>query len=333
MKKTLAIVILTWNDYKNTTKCLNSIINQLDQNKKVFLVDNDSSEFYFNKTIKWLNKKYKTKVYKKIFNKINKLPKLIFSKTSIFIKKNKKNLGCGLGHNTGYKFALKNNFEFVARIDNDMIVPKEFFNKILKNFNNKNIQAVSPKILYTKYPTLIWWMGANIGHNLKFDTHMRNYPHGLKDSKNYIGSVDTDAVAGCASIMRVARLKKAGLSDKDFFYGPEDIELSRRLFTKKGSLIVDRDIKIYHSVTQSFVKLNKRKIYYEYKYRLLLIKKIGTFMDKFIGYIFSFTKSLMYFVFFFKRKQRNKLIPVFHAWKDFYLNRFGDYDREVKPRF
>ena len=47
--------------------------------------------------------------------------------------------------------------------------------------------------------------------------------------------------------------------------------------------------------------LNKRKIYYEYKYRLLLIKKIGTFMDKFIGYIFSFTKSLMYFVFFFKR--------------------------------
>ena len=50
MKKTL-VIILTWNDYKNTTKCLNSIINQLDQNKKVFLVDNDSSNFILTKLL------------------------------------------------------------------------------------------------------------------------------------------------------------------------------------------------------------------------------------------------------------------------------------------
>ena len=48
MKKTLAIVILTWNDHKNTIKCLKSIINQLKKDKKIFLVDNNSSEKFFN---------------------------------------------------------------------------------------------------------------------------------------------------------------------------------------------------------------------------------------------------------------------------------------------
>ncbi len=333
MKKTLAIVILTWNDYKNTIKCLNSIINQLDLDKKIFLVDNNSSEFYFNKTIKWLNKKYKNKVYKKIFNEIHKIPKLILSKKSIFIIKNKNNLGCGYGHNTGYRFALKNKFKFIARIDNDMIVPKKFFTQILENFAVQQIQAISPKILYTKFPNLIWWMGANIGHNLKFDRHMRNYPHAIEDDKKYSGLVETDAIAGCASIMRASRLKKVGLSDKDFFYGPEDIELSKRLFTKKGSLIVDRNIKIFHSVTQSFVNLEKRKIYYEFKYKLLLIKKIGSISDKFIGYTFCSIKTFLYLIFFFKFKHRNKIMPVLKAWKDFLLNNLGDFDRKNKQPF
>tara|TARA_A100001015_G_scaffold96650_1_gene107318 strand:- start:489 stop:1490 length:1002 start_codon:yes stop_codon:yes gene_type:complete len=333
MKKTLAIVILTWNDYKNTIKCLNSIINQLDQNKKIFLVDNNSSNLIFNDTIKWLKKKCKNKVHNKILKKIDKIPGKILSKKSIFIIKNKNNLGCGLGHNTGYKFALKNNFEFIARIDNDMIVPKNFFKKILKNFSTKHIQAISPKILYTINPKMIWWMGTSIGHSLKFDKHMRNYPHGLMDNRKFGGLIETDAIAGCASIMRTSRLKKIGLSDKDFFYGPEDVEFSRRIFTSRGSLIVDRNIKIYHSVTQSFINLNKRKIYYEYKYRLLLIKKIGSTMDKLIGYTFLFIKFLLYILFSFKEKHKYKLRPVSLAWKDFFLNRFGKYDRQIKSPF
>lgn len=329
MKKTLAIVILTWNDHKNTIKCIKSIINQLEKDKKIFLVDNNSSEKIFYQTINWLKKNYKKKFYNKFFSKIEKISDFVLSSKSIFIIRNRNNLGCGYGHNTGYKIALKNNFEFIARIDNDMIVPRKFFNKILRNFSVKKIQAISPKILYTKFPNMIWWMGTNIGHNLKFDRHMRNYPHGLKDNKIYNGIIETDAIAGCASIMRSSRLRKIGLSDKDFFYGPEDIEFSKRIYSTKGSLVVDRNIKIFHSVTQSFVNFNERKIYYEYKYRLLLIKKIGTTMDKIVGYIFSLMKSFLYLSIAFKKKHRLKLRPVFLAWRDFFLKRYGEYDRKI----
>ena len=325
MKKTLAIVVLTWNDFFNTTKCIKSIYPQLDDTTKLILVDNDSDEKIYNKTINWIKNKYKNN-----YLHLKKKSKFSQYKKKIIILRNNKNLGCGFGHNSGYEFAIRNNFEFVARVDNDMLVPRKFFIKILKNFNNNIIQGVSPKILYTHNPKLIWWMGTKIGNSLKTQTHMRDYPYGLKDNKKYSGIINTDAIAGCASVMRGSRLKKAGFSDRDFFYGPEDVELSRRIFTVEGSLIVDRDLKILHSVTQSFVNLNKRRIYFEYKYRLVLIKKIGTLFDKIFGYSFSIIKFLLYVALAFKKKHRIKIQPVFFSLMHFYQNKLGDFDRKYK---
>jgi GT2 family glycosyltransferase len=326
MKKTLAIVVLTWNDFFNTTKCIKSIYPQLDDTTKLILVDNDSDEKIYNKTINWIKKRYKN-------DYLHQKKKSKFSqyKKKIIILRNNKNLGCGFGHNSGYEFAIRNNFEFVARVDNDMLVPRKFFIKILKNFNNNIIQGVSPKILYTHNPKLIWWMGTKIGNSLKTQTHMRDYPYGLKDNKKYSGIINTDAIAGCASIMRASRLKKVGLSDKDFFYGPEDIEFSRRIYNKPGSLIVDRNIKIYHAVTQSFKPQHAfRRKYFEHKYRLLLINKIGTYSDKIIGYSISIIKFFLYCVFSFKQKQRKKIRPVLKSLIDFFIfKRYGDFDREI----
>ena len=130
--------------------------------------------------------------------------------------------------------------------------------------------------------------------------------------------VSTDAICGCCSIYKANILKKSGLGDEDFFYGPEDIEFSKRIYLRKGSLMVDRNIKIFHSVTQSFINLEERKIYYEYKYRLLLIKKIGTTMDKVIGYFFSIIKSLLYILISFKKKTQSKVTSSFFSLVRFY---------------
>ena len=78
MKKTLAIVILTWNDHKNTIKCLKSIINQLKKDKKIILVDNNSSEKFFNKTINWLNKNYKKRFIERFSTKLRRFQNLFY---------------------------------------------------------------------------------------------------------------------------------------------------------------------------------------------------------------------------------------------------------------
>ena len=327
MKNTLAIVVLTWNDFDNTKNCIKSIYPQLNKKTKLILVDNNSDNKIYSKTINWLKKKYKNNYINLEYNR-----KFDFKK-NIIVLRNSKNLGCGFGHNTGYKFSIKNNFEFIARIDNDMVVEKKFFSNLLNHFKNPDVLGVSPKIMYKFSPKKIWWMGTTIGNSLKLQTHMRDYSYGLLDNKRINGIIETDAIAGCASIMRTSRLKKVGLSDRDFFYGPEDVEFSRRIYDNPGSLIVDRNIKIFHAVTQSFVNFSRRRIYFEYKYRLVLIKKIGTFQDKFFGYAISFIKFLLYCCLFMVKRHRVKIVPVFFAIKHFFEKKLGDYDRKVGPIF
>ncbi len=321
IEKKLLVVILTWNDYKNTIKCLESASNIQEKNIFFLLVDNNSTD----KSIANIKKNFK-------FQDVAIKKYLEFKSKFLFLK-NPINLGCGAGHNSGYEFAIKNDFEYVARIDNDMEFQKNFFKENLKLLDeNLNIQALSPKIMYYFNPKQIWWMGCKIGNSLKFQTHMRDYPYHLDDKPQYKGLKTTDAIAGCASIMRTSRLKKVGLSDIDFFYGPEDVEFSFRLKTKNNdnSLIVNLDSKIYHKVTQSFGEsLTYRKIYFEYKYRLLLLNKIGSFTDKLFGYTISLTKYLGYCLFFFKPNHRRKIRPVSSAIIDYFLfKRLGSFDRK-----
>ena len=72
--------------------------------------------------------------------------------------------------------------------------------------------------------------------------------------------------------------------DEEFFFGPEDMELSYRL-KKYGDLMVNLDVVTYHKVAKSalITGMNKRK-YYETKGFLIFIKKTGNFLDKFVGY-------------------------------------------------
>jgi GT2 family glycosyltransferase len=318
MKKKLLVVVLMWNDYKNTEKCIKCC---LKHSKKYdiyyLLIDNNSSDGSYKKLINKYN-------FLEIKNK--KFIKLPQKKISI---KNNINLGCGAGHNPGYQFGIKNDFEYIARIDNDMLFRNKFFNENIELLDkNRNINAISPKILYQNKKKIIWWKGTKIGKNLKFQSYMRDYPYNLKDSYKFTGTVETDAIAGCASIMRVSRIKKIGLSDKEFFYGPEDIEFSRRIYEKKGSLMVNLYSKIYHKIAESFKnKLMDRRLYFHTKYNLLLLKKIGTKSDKLFGYTISIIKLMIYIFLLFSKKQRNKIIPVIKAYRDFFIfNRFAKYD-------
>ena len=329
MKNSIAIIVLTWNDYNNTVECIKSIAPHLNKNTKLFLIDNNSNLKIYKKLLRWISKNYK-KNYLNLNLKKNIKKNLVKINQNIFSFQNNKNLGCGLGHNIGYKFALNNNFKFIARIDNDMVIKdKFFFKKILKNFNNPRVQCVSPKIMYFNQPNNIWWRGTYIGNSLKFQTHMRDYKYGEIDNEKIRGVINTDAVAGCASVMRGFALKKSGLSDPDFFYGPEDVEFSQRIKNKtKGLLKVDLNLKIYHKVTQSCRSNSYRRIYFEYKYRLLLINKIGNIYDKLFGYSVSIIKYLVYCILFLSNKHKNKIEPVGKALIDYFiLNRLGKFDR------
>ena len=129
-------------------------------------MDNNSEKKYSLKVLNWLKKNNK-----KIIN-VNKkryeYEKFGSSKICFYIK-NKFNYGCGLGHNPGYQFCIDNNLKYIARIDNDMIVPSNTIKNLIIRFEKNNlINGISPKIMFAQRPNLIWWRGSKIGNNLKF---------------------------------------------------------------------------------------------------------------------------------------------------------------------
>ncbi len=325
-KKKIGIVVLFWNDYEKTIDCIKSIYEQKNFQYTLILVDNNSQKKYSNKIFKWLknNKKKVINVNKKKYEE-NKFGS---SKICFYIK-NKFNYGCGLGHNPGYQFCIDNNLKYTARIDNDMVVPPNTIKNLVNRLErNKSINGISPKIMFVKKPTFIWWRGSEVGNNLKFQRNCASYSaNGHLDDKKFRGMIKTDAISGCASIMKTERLKRIGLSDPDFFYGEEDIELSYRLSESKESLWADLDEKIYHHVSETVGKNWAKNIYYNYKYRLVLIKKIGNIYDKTFGYSLAILKLFLSFFLIFDKYYSSRFVQRYYAIIHFFQKKYGPYDR------
>lgn len=326
MKKEVGIVVLFWNDYEKTIDCIKSIFKQKNLNYTLILIDNNSDKKFSKKIFNWLkiSKKKIIKVKKKKYQ-ANKFG----SNKICFYIKNKFNYGCGLGHNPGYQFCIDNNLKYIARIDNDMIVPINTIKNLIQRLEKNNlIHGISPKIMFAQKPNLIWWRGSKIGNNLKFQKNCATYSAtGHLDDRKFRGMIKTDAICGCASIMKTERLKQVGLSDPDFFYGEEDIELSYRLSESEESLWADLDEKIYHHVSATVGVNWAKNLYYNYKYRLVLIKKIGNIYDKFFGYSFAILKLLISFLLSFKKEHSSRLIQRYYGLIHFLQKKYGKYDR------
>ena len=59
MSKNLAITVLTWNDWENTVKCLESIYQSTFNDFDVILVNNNSDQKHIDKIFEWSKNKIK----------------------------------------------------------------------------------------------------------------------------------------------------------------------------------------------------------------------------------------------------------------------------------
>ena len=60
----------------------------------------------------------------------------------------------------GYQFSLDQDYDYIARIDCDFIITKNYLEDIVKTLDNdNNIVAASPKIIHGGLKNTIWWCG------------------------------------------------------------------------------------------------------------------------------------------------------------------------------
>ena len=333
MNKNLAITVLTWNDWKNTIECLESIY-QSDYNQfDVILVDNNSDKIHLDKIYDWSKNKIQVEDKEIDFNP-NKKIEIIeidnnfkikeLGRKKIYLIKNLINIGLTAGLNIGYKFCEQQNYDYIARVDCDFIITKQYFKTIISTLeNDKKIVAISPKIKHAGLRETVWWAGLKVKwYFLKFHKTMNLKKKRILDNNNFKGIIDTDAISGCCSMYRGNILKLTGFGDEEFFFGPEDIELSFRL-KKFGKLVVNLDIYTLHKVAiSSRISGWYKRSYNETVGFLLLIKKIGSFFDKIIGYPYFILRIPFFFILMLiNKREKNKVFGFTLGCFDFFFRK------------
>ena len=316
MNKSIAITVLTWNDWKNTIVCLESIFQNTYENFDVILINNGSEKYHINKIKDWaLNKieindeevQYNNNKEIEIIDISNNFKIPSKGKKNIYLINLEHNIGLAPAVNLGFKVSIENNYDLTARIDCDIIATKKYLESMSLLFlNDSDIVAASPKIKHAYLRNTIWWKGSKLTwFYLKFQRTMNLKKKRIIDDETHKGIIETDTVAGCCSFYKTDIFKISGLEDEDFEFGPEDIELSFRL-KKTGKLVVNLDATTFHKIATS---INVSGWYYrsynETKGFLMLIKKTGSLSDKIIGYTYHVLR-IPYFIILLILKLRNK---------------------------
>jgi|TARA_B100000767_G_scaffold253854_1_gene258743 hypothetical protein len=316
MNKSIAITVLTWNDWKNTIVCLESIFQNTYENFDVILINNGSEKYHINKIKDWALNKIEINDEEVQYNNNKEIEIIDISNNFKIPSKGKKNIylinldhniGLAPAVNLGFKVSIENNYDLTARIDCDIIATKKYLESMSLLFlNDSDIVAASPKIKHAYLRNTIWWKGFKLTwFYLKFQRTMNLKKKRIIDDETHKGIIETDTVAGCCSFYKTDIFKISGLEDEDFEFGPEDIELSFRL-KKIGKLVVNLDATTFHKIATS---INVSGWYYrsynETKGFLMLIKKTGSLSDKIIGYTYHVLR-IPYFIILLILKLRNK---------------------------
>ena len=126
-KSSVAIVILSWNDPKNTFELIKSIFENDYQNFDIFLVDNNSDKMNFDILINLIEiEKFDYQIiyeYRKFIKVISPKKRInIIRSTEISDIKVAKNVGVAKGYNKGIELALRDDNDYLMKLDCDLII-------------------------------------------------------------------------------------------------------------------------------------------------------------------------------------------------------------------
>lgn len=259
MKPKVVIIILNWNSWNDTIKCLESIY-QIDYpNYEMIVVDNASSNdsvekiknYCKDKTIEsnFLSDEHVKKPIKlfeynerEFIHSKNDSKELLtlHSKEKIILLKSNKNRGFAGGNNVGMKYALDNlSPKYILLLNNDTIVERKFLTELVNVLEeDKNIGSAQSLLLRPEGRII-----DSLGQEL--------LAWGVKDKgigEDYTGVKKTEIFGACAAsaLYKSDVLRDIGLFDESFFMIFEDVDLSWRMrISGKSSILVPKSI-VYH---------------------------------------------------------------------------------------
>ncbi len=294
MNPKIAIVILNWNGYKDTSECIISLQKITYDNYQIVVVDNGSDAEEFNKLK-------------------NNLPNVRVLRSDV-------NLGFTGGNNLGIKNSLEEKADYILLLNNDTIAETNFIEPLLEVFErNPNVGIAAPQINYFTEPKKIWTEGGIIS---KIRGSGFAYSERYDDGK-IIDDIEVTFVSGCCMLIKKEVFEKVGVFDDNFFLYVEDADLCYRTTQSGYKIIVSHNSKIYHKVSSSTKEnLSLLPLYYVTRNRLYFASKSFSFI--FILTLFYISFSMLIKIIYWLLNDNSKNVSIIlKAFKDFFNKEMG----------
>jgi GT2 family glycosyltransferase len=210
--KSVLIIVLNWNGWRDTVKCLTSLERLSYRNFRVVVVDNGSTD--------------------------DSVPQIRHVFPNVAIIEAEKNLGFAGGCNLGIRQALQEDAEYVWLLNNDTTVDPGALGALVEKAEDEpNVGAVGSAIYSTAEPErLLAWGGGYINFWLGRSRHfLRSVPNN-----------EIEFLTGASLLLRRSALDSVGLLDEGFFMYWEDGDYCFRLRRAGWTLAVAGDSLVWH---------------------------------------------------------------------------------------
>jgi len=274
------IILLNWNGWQDTNSCLNSLYENIKEDFKIVLLDNDSKNDSIEKITQHLQSKDIDFTY------INET-EIDFNRQekNFILIQNNGNYGFAKGINIGLRYAIvQHDCTDIWLLNTDAVVDKNtLFQLKQKLYSNNEIGIVGSIIRYFDTPNSIQTIGGGrffplLGNGKLF---YKNSDLSILKTLNFDGEIKKlDYIMGASMLVKKEVLDDIGFFDENFFLYAEELDLCTRAKESGYKLTVSKKSYIYHKDSAS--TKDKREMFF-----YLINKSNAYFVKKHYGYLFS----------------------------------------------
>lgn len=188
MDPAIGIVVLNWNNWRDTIACVSSV-RQLDyRNYRLFVIDNASADGSEQQLRTW--------------------------DPTLEVIQSGANLGWAGGTNIGIRAALAAGCEHVYLLNNDAMVRPDTLTHLAREAGRPDAAALGSMVIAQQDPSWVEFGGCFVDPRTH---HPRQVHCRLDDVAPAAGTVPTVAVKGCSMLLTSAGLSRVGLLSEEYF--------------------------------------------------------------------------------------------------------------------
>jgi len=239
-------VVLNWNNYEDTKKCLESLQQATYPNLRIIVADNGSPDG----SGKRLQSEFPQHLY--VFNEGN--------------------LGFSKGCNRGIRVALDDKeCAYVLLLNNDAEVPPGFLEKAIDCAEGDDrIGLVGGKVLQSRESKVITYAGGHI-ERLRGTAVIRGFNE--IDRGQYDQAEEVGFVTGALMLIKREVLERAGMLPEEYFFGTEEWDYSLHAQRAGYKLYYVPEFVAYHKGDGSHWNYDPRFNYISYRSKLIFQEK------------------------------------------------------------